>query len=169
MTSANRAAIIRSLTMVAALIMSVSTVTAQNSQSDASERTIVGVWRTTVTPLNCQTGEPVGVPPIRGLFTFNEGGTMSEYGIGPGSSPALRSPGHGVWQHEHGWQDYSFVFTYYRYNTSGALVGSQKVSASLELNANGDEFTTQSAIQILDATDNVTGTACATAAGTRFE
>jgi hypothetical protein len=149
--------------------MSVSTVTAQNSQSDASERTIVGVWRTTVTPLNCQTGEPVGVPPIRGLFTFNEGGTMSEYGIGPGSSPALRSPGHGVWQHEHGWQDYSFVFTYYRYNTSGALVGSQKVSASLELNANGDEFTTQSAIQILDATDNVTGTACATAAGTRFE
>jgi hypothetical protein len=169
MTSANRASIIRSLTMVAALIMSVSTVTAQNSQSDASERTIVGVWRTTVTPLNCQTGEPVGVPPIRGLFTFNEGGTMSEYGIGPGSSPALRSPGHGVWQHEHGWQDYSFVFTYYRYNTSGALVGSQKVSASLELNANGDEFTTQSAIQILDATDNVTGTACATAAGTRFE
>jgi hypothetical protein len=169
MTSANRAAIIRSLTMVAALIMSVSTVTAQNSQSDASVRTIVGVWRTTVTPLNCQTGEPVGVPPIRGLFTFNEGGTMSEYGIGPGSSPALRSPGHGVWQHEHGWQDYSFVFTYYRYNTSGALVGSQKVSASLELNANGDEFTTQSAIQILDATDNVTGTACATAAGTRFE
>ena len=36
---------------------------------------------------------------------------MSEYGIGPGGSPALRSPGHGVWQHELGWQDYSYTFS----------------------------------------------------------
>ena len=49
---------------------------------------------------------------------------MSEYGIGPGSSPALRSPGHGVWRREQGWQDYSFAFTYYRYDASGVFIGS---------------------------------------------
>ena len=49
--------------------------------------------------------------PLAGQFTFHEGGTMAEYGIGPGSSPALRSPGHGVWQRRHGWQVYSFAFT----------------------------------------------------------
>ena len=62
-------------------------------------RTIQGAWRTMVTGVDCQTGVPLGTP-FPGLFTFNEGGTMSEYGIGPGSNPALRSPGHGVWQHD---------------------------------------------------------------------
>jgi hypothetical protein len=163
------------LAVITALTMTVSIVSGQNIQdkqssasSNARERTIVGAWRTVVTPRNCQTGDPV-VPPFPGLFTFNEGGTMSQAGIGPGSSPALVSPGHGVWQREHGWQDYSFAFTHYRYNASGVFIGSQKVTATLELGASGDEFTTNSAIENFDANDNLIGTGCATAAGTRFE
>jgi len=163
------------LAVITALIMTVSIVSGQKAQdeqssesSQASERTIEGVWRTVVTPRNCQTGDPVA-PPLRGLSTFNKGGTMSEYGIGPGSSPALRSPGHGVWQREHGLQDYSFAFTFYRYNASGVFIGSQKVTAALELGASGDEFTTSSAIEVFDANDHLIGTGCATAAGTRFE
>jgi hypothetical protein len=134
----------------------------------APERTIQGVWRTMVTGVNCQTGDPLG-PPFPGLFTFNNGGTMSEYGIGPGSSPALRSPGHGVWQHEQSWQDYSYAFTYYRYNSSGVFIGSQKVTSALELGESGDEFTAHSAVEILDANGNVIATFCAVNAGTRFE
>ena len=139
----------------------------QNRQSSAKAkaRNIRGVWRTVVTPQNCQTGEQF--PSLQGLFTFNQGGTMSEYGIGPGSSPALRSPGHGAWQREHGWHEYSFAFTFYRYNASGVLLGSQKVTAALELS--GDEFFSRSAITVLDANDRVIGTGCATAVGTRFE
>jgi len=94
---------------------------------------------------------------------------MAEYGIAPGSSPAMRSPGHGLWQREHGWQGYSLVFTYYRYNATGMFIGSQKVKAALELGASGNEFTTRSAVQVFDANDNQIGSACATAAGTRFE
>ena len=94
---------------------------------------------------------------------------MSEYGIGPGSSPALRSPGQGVWQRAQGWQDYSYTFTHYRYNSSGVFIGSQKVTSALELGASGDEFTTNTVVQILDVNDNVIATFCATAAGTRFE
>jgi hypothetical protein len=140
----------------------------QHQQSSAdNERTIQGVWRTVVTPRNCQTGD--AILTLAGLFTFNQGGTMSEYGIGPGSSPALRSPGNGVWQREHGWQDYSFAFTYYRYDASGVFLGSQKVAAALELGASGDEFASRSTIEILDVNGAVIGTACATAVGTRFE
>jgi hypothetical protein len=138
-----------------------------SAASTASERTIRGVWRTRVTPHNCQTGE--AILTLSGLFTFNQGGTMSEYGIGPGSSPALRSPGHGVWQREHGWQDYSFAFTYYRYDASGMFLGSQEVRATLELDPGGDEFASRSAIEILNANGVVIGTGCATAVGTRFE
>ena len=138
------------------------------ASAQAPEPTIEGAWRTMVTPVNCQTGDPVG-PPFPGLFTFNKGGTMSEYGIGPGSSPALRSPGHGVWERGRSWQDYSFTFTFYRYDASGVFIGSQKVTATLELGASGDEFTTHSVVEILDANDNVIATFCASAAGTRFE
>jgi len=118
------------LIVIAALTIAFSFASAQAPERTMSERTIQGAWRTMVTPVNCQTGDPLG-PPFAGLFTFNKGGTMSEYGIGPGSSPALRSPGHGVWQREHGWQDYSFTFTFYRYDASGLFIGSQKVNANL--------------------------------------
>ena len=130
-------------------------------------RTIQGAWRTTVSGVNCQTGVPLGIS-FPGLTTFNEGGMLSEYGIGPGSSPALRSPGHGVWQHEKGWQNYSYAFTYYRYDASGVFIGSQKVTSDLELGASGDEFMSHSVVTALDANDNVIATFCATAAGTRF-
>jgi len=94
---------------------------------------------------------------------------MSEYGISPGGTPALRSPGHGVWQHGHGWQDYTYTFTFYRYNASGVFIGSQKVISALELGASGQEITTSAAVEILDANDNVVAAFCANAAGTRFE
>ena len=149
--------------LIAALTVAFSSVSAQKP-----ERTIQGVWRTMVTPVNCETGDPVA-PPFPGLFTFNNGGTMSEYGISPGLSPALRSPGHGVWQREHGWQDYSYTFTFYRYDASGVFIGSQKVTSALELGASGDEFTTQSVVEVFDANGNLIATFCARAAGTRFE
>ena len=102
-----------------------------SAEGASNERSIQGTWRTVVTPHNCQTGAPFR--PLAGQFTFHQGGTMAEYGIGPGSSPALRSPGHGVWQRRHGWQVYSFAFTFYRYDASGVLLGSQKITGDLEL------------------------------------
>ena len=158
------------LAVITALTVTSAIVSGQDSQqsSNASETTIVGVWRTVVTPRNCQTGDQVA-PSFPGLFTFNKGGTLSEYGISPGLSPALRSPGHGVWQHEQGWQGYSLVFTFYRYNASGVFIGSQKITATLELGEGGNDFTTNSSIEVFDANNNLIGTGCATAAGTRFE
>ncbi len=147
----------------------------QEEQSPRSRQNIEGVWRTMVTPRNCQTGDPIpNVPPIRGLFTFHQGGTMAEYGIAPGQSPALRSPGHGVWEQRRGLSDYSFAFIFYRYDASGIFIGSQKITATLRLGTNsvgtsGNVFTTNSAIEVFDAGDNLIGTGCATAVGTRFE
>ena len=167
-TSVVPCALISALTITTAIASGQDTQNQQSSATSAAhERTSQGVWRTAVTPRNCQTGD--ALLTFSGLFTFNQGGTMSEYGIGPGSSPALRSPGHGVWQREHGWQDYSFAFTFYRYNASGAFLGSQKITATLELGAGGDVFASRSAIEILDGNGAVIGTGCATAVGTRFE
>jgi hypothetical protein len=162
--SLNRTLIILSISSVLTTVSPLSF-----ASSHAAKRTIEGAWRTVITLLNCQNGAPVGVAPFPGLFTFHDGGTMAEFGIGPGSSPALRSPGHGVWEREHGWQDYSFTFIYYRYDSSGGFIGSQKVTAELELAASGDSFVTKSVVEILGVNNNLIATACASAAGTRFE
>ena len=158
------------LMAIAALTVALSLASAQTAdENQSSARIIGGVWRTMVTPVDCVTGNPLA-PPFNGLFTFNKGGTMSEYGISPVimQTPALRSPGHGTWQHEGG-SNYSFKFIFYRYDSTGAFVGWQQITAALVLGASGNDFTTASNIEIFDANGNLIGTGCATAAGTRFE
>ncbi len=137
-------------------------------QTERSQRNIVGAWRTAITPLNCQTGLPVA-PVGRGLITFNEGGTLSEYNS-PGPNPAVRSPSHGVWeQSRRGRHNYSFVFVHNRYDASGAFISSNKVTAALELSASGNSYTANASFEIFDANDNLIGTGCATSVGTRIE
>jgi hypothetical protein len=133
------------------------------------KRNIEGVWQTAVTPVNCATNTPFPVT-IRGLFTFNMGGTMAEYGIAPGQTPALRSPGHGVWQRALGWSAYSFTFIFRRYDGTGAIIGSQKIIGELQLAESGNEFSSQSSVLVLDINGDVVGVpGCAVAVGTRFE
>ena len=161
------------LAVITALSITVSIVSSHNipdkhssALSDGHERTIVGVWRMALTTVDCQTGNLVRSIP--GLWAFHEGGTMSEYAGAPGLSPALRGSGHGVWERKHGSQDYSLGFIFYRYDASGVFTGSQRAKIALKLGASGDEFTATSAIEILDANDNVIFTACGTPTGTRF-
>ncbi len=135
-------------------------------------RDLIGAWRTAVTLRNCQTGLPVS-PVGRGLITFHEGGTLSEFNLGPGQN---RSPGHGVWEQHRskrnfsfGGHNYSFVFVVNRYDASGVFISSQEVTAALKLSANGNGFTTNASFEIFDANDNLIGTGCATGVGTRIE
>jgi len=165
--------LVLALAVITALSITVSIVSSHNipdkhssALSDDHERTIIGVWRMALETRNCQTGDLVRSIP--GLWTFHKGGTMSEYASAPGLSPALRGSGHGVWQREHGSQDYSLTFIFYRYDATGVFTGSQRAKIALKLGTSGDEFTATSTIEILDANDNVIVTACGTPAGTRF-
>ncbi len=136
------------------------------ASSRGAERTIVGAWTTAVTIVNCQTGQPVGAPPIIGMSTFNLGGTMAEWG---GANPSLRSPSHGVWQRDHRWRDYPFTFMFYRYDPSGALIGSQRIAGKAVLAADGDTYESIVTVEIVDLGNNVIAAACATSVGTRIE
>ncbi|MDQ3749193.1 MAG: hypothetical protein M3367_09315 [Acidobacteriota bacterium] len=141
----------------------------REEQTERSGNTIVGVWRVALTPRNCQTGAPVA-PTSRPLFTFHEGGTLSEYNAGPAQTPAMRSPGHGVWEQQmRGRQNYSLAFIINRYDASGVFIGTQQIRAFLELAEGGDSYTTNATVQTFDANDNLVGTGCATSVGTRFE
>jgi hypothetical protein len=174
MTSPKR---IIALTAMAAVTITASIVSGhkgpgnQSGTSSLDGATLVGVWRTQVRPLDCDTGEPVPVPVRQGhgLFTFHEGGTASEYGIGPGQSPSLRSPGHGVWRRVHGWQEYEYAFEFTRHDASGAFEGSSRVTSALVLDASGDAWTSRSQVNVFDASGTLILAPCVTATGTRFE
>ena len=123
-------------------------------------QSIQGTWRTVVTPVNCQTGEPVA-PAFQGLISFHDGGTLS------GTSTVV-TVGYGGWQRERSWRNYSFAFTNFRYNSGGIFIGSQTVRQTVRLE-NGNEFTSTGTVEIFDTNSNLIGTGCANSTGTRFE
>ena len=110
------------IAIVIAFATSGSTIKAQNppvsvsGQSDEGhEPSLVGVWVTHVTRRNCETGEPIGAPG-NSQNTFAKGGTLLET-VGPS---ILRSPGNGIWKHELGWHEYSFVLRFMASHPPGA-------------------------------------------------
>ena len=160
------------LAMMSAFTITFSVVSGQeatNIQSvdslNVPDRTIVGVWLTTVTQRNCQTGDPVA-PPFQGLLTFNEGGTMAEIGTSPG--PALRGPGHGIWEASNPFHP-TFAFTFLRFNPDGTFAGRNIVRQTASLAQSGNDFTTSGAVQVFDSNGNVVGMGCATSTATRFQ
>ena len=137
----------------------------REERTERSQRNIVGVWRTVVTSRSCQTGNPIRT--FQGLVTFNEGGTMAE--TSTALSPALRTPGHGVWRREPGFQQYSIAFTFLRFNPDGTFFGTQVIRQRVTLEPGGNQLNTTNFIEAYNASGNLLGTGCATAVGTRFE
>ncbi len=137
--------------------------------NEGQESSLEGVWRVTITPRNCVTGVSIPTAAFQALFTFHKGGTLS-VSLQNSTTTITRSPGHGLWQREHGGGDYSFKFVHLRYAlATGAYLGSQVARGTLRLSERGDQFTTDSQNQVFDVNGHLTITSCANSVGTRFE
>ena len=148
------------VTLISIIAIGAVVVASAQEQSLMSDRSIEGTWRTSVTPVNCQTGTPVA-PPFPGILAFAQGGTLS------GTSATVTSV-YGVWDKAHGRRSYSFAFTNLRYDPSGAVIGSQTVRQTASMSGR-DEFTSSGTVQFLDLAGNPVGSGCAISTGTRFE
>ena len=154
---------------VVILMISVVPVTAQSvtAQSEAPERSLVGVWLVKITPRNCTTGIPTAA--FESLWTFHKDGTML---FSFNNSFVLeRTAAHGLWRRDLGWSDYSFKFVHLRRNlTTGLFAGKQESFGTLVLSESGDEFTTD-AHTIVYSVDGipVLPPGCSNAVGTRFK
>ncbi len=134
-------------------------------RTERSQRNIVGVFRTVVTSRSCQTGNPIRT--FQALLTFNEGGTLAE--TSTALSPALRTPGHGVWRSEPGFQQYSIAITFLRFNPDGTFFGTQVIRQTVTLAPGGNQYNSTNFVEAYNASGNLLGTGCATAVATRFE
>jgi len=131
------------------------------------QRSIEGVWRTQITPINCQTGAPLLPFTIPGLLTYHQGGTMSETTAVP-SGPSSRSPGHGVWNRIDG-ISFNGSFVFLLFNPNGTFAGREELTQNIQLDRRGDTLDYTVTFKILDPNDNLIASGCATARAVRFE
>ena len=156
-------------TMIMLLIAMITMQGVASAQDSSPVRSIEGVWQISVTPKNCATGVPVPGAAFEALITFHKGGTLSAWFQNP-TITVTRSPGHGLWNQDHGWSDYSFKFVHLRYNlVTGAFIGKQVASVTLVLSESGNEFTADGSNTLFDVNGNPTGTGCSDSHGVRFE
>jgi hypothetical protein len=155
--------------LVIAAALSVSQAAANDQDDERRKGGLKGVWRVTITPRNCMTGVPIPAAISEALFTFHKDGTMSVWAQNA-TITTTRSPSHGLWRREHGWNDYAFKFVHLRYNlATGVFLGRQESTGLLELGESGDEFTTDSSVVVFDANGNPGVPGCANSVGIRFE
>ena len=134
------------------------------SESLQSANRIVGAWETTVTIRNCETGEQIGLP-FPGVSTYNEGGTVTEFGANPASP--YRTPAHGIWVSNGGGSNYSIKLSFIALTPAGAPIGRVRVTQDVELPRFGDETSTSGSFVLTNFNGVVLATGCSTATGVR--
>ncbi|MEO8573051.1 MAG: hypothetical protein ABI481_03705 [Pyrinomonadaceae bacterium] len=134
-------------------------------ESFQSANRIVGAWETTVTPVNCATGEQVA-PPFYGVSTYNEGGTMAEFG--PNPTTPYRTPGHGIWASNGGGSSYSMKFSFLPLTATGAPIGRMRITQDIELSRFSDVLTSTGGFVLTNFAGVVLATGCSTATAVRL-
>ncbi|WP_170855683.1 hypothetical protein [Variovorax sp. CF079] len=122
---------------------------------------IVGVWESTATGKDCNTGAVLA--GFKGLAVFNSAATASFDNSRP---PTSQGSAFGTWKREAG-DNYSLTLVFMRFNPDGTLAGTQKAKVVRTLSADGNSYTGTVAGQIIDTAGNVISSYCATDAGSR--
>lgn len=132
-------------------------------ESSANARRLEGVWESQVTLRNCQTGDPIPIPTLRGMTIVIRGGAIIGTNANPNSPTAF-----GRWQYLGG-QSYITVARFFRNNPDGSFAGVQRFTRNITLSREGDHLTSTNSSEIFDANDNLIGTGCATETARRVE
>jgi hypothetical protein len=149
---------------VAQRLVTAQQLTAETPEHSKVAKGIEGTWQVQVTILNCGNGNPLAT--FASLVTYAGGGTMSS--TTSSLSPALNYPGQGVWQYV-GDQRYTGAYMFFRFNSSGGFIGTQKIKQDIEYDRALDQLNITATFEVLDPNGNVVGTGCVSALGTRFE
>jgi hypothetical protein len=140
----------------------------------AQARSIEGVWAVSITLRNCTTTAPLG-HSSRGLFTFHEGGTLTESPANPGFAAGQRSIGHGVWTSTGPTTYTSRIVAAILFDTPpapptspGFLAGWQVGSQAVTL-TDADHFVSTGHVQFYDVNRQLYRTVCPSGTAERFK
>ena len=150
-----------------ALAVAASTLVGWSDGPEASHPTIEGVWQVSRVGVNCNDPNQELGSPFPAIMTFHRDGTVTGAAKSPVTGP-FDTPEYGSWKREPGSQNYSFRELQYRYDGTGAFIGSLVLTANVEL-TDANSFIYSATIQLADANGNPTDTRCGRGTGTRFE
>ena len=141
-----------------------------SAQGDPPDRSLEGVWMVSITPRNCDTGDPIPVAmPLRQIWTFHGDKTILS-SFGTNVLALSRTAAHGVWERRQGWSEYAYKFVHLRQNsTTLEFRGKQESAGRLSLGANGDEFSSSGSTIVFSIDDIPGAPSCSSATGTRFK
>jgi hypothetical protein len=153
------------LTAISGVVLAimVSLTVTQATQGGEAEQ-LAGTWQVEVTQRNCQTGAAIRTYPA--LFTYVPGGSL--LGTSTDTSPALRTPAHGIWQHTGG-RNFTATWIFFRFNPDGTYAGTVQGTTNIEVGEGDNEFTATSSAEIRDVSGNLITTGCTTQTARRLE
>lgn len=120
-----------------------------------------GVWHVSVAVRNCETGDTIRT--IRALNSFTRDGSMSET-----AANILRGPSVGTWRHLRA-NTYTSMFEFFRFNPDGTFASTARVTRTIELSADGTQFTSIGTVEDFDAQDVRVSVGCATEIAARAQ
>ena len=154
------------------MVLTIFTTQTAFAQEKAPERSLEGAWIVKITPRTaCEGGDPVPAFAFESLITFHQGGTTSMSIKGNTNIATLvRTPFHGLWRKEHGWNTYKFKVMHIRsLAATMEFRGLQETGGTVTLSESGDEFTTDG-YTLGYSVDGVPGPPnCSNSAGVRLK
>jgi hypothetical protein len=119
---------------------------------------LVGSWELTV-------DRGPQLPPIKGMTTYTRGHSL----IGTANVLTARGPAHGTWEHVGG-RLYADTHVFFRFDPTGLLLGTQRISENLRVAPDGDSYTAVAISNLFDTNGNqVAGPLRATITATRIQ
>lgn len=130
------------------------------AEAQRPQATIAGVWDSAVTITNCN---GTVLANFRGLGLFGADGSLEQTNNMP---PTLGKIGLGLW-HSLGQQHYTATFEFFRFDATGAYLGTQMVSRDIQLDRAGNSFTSTIAFTSYDPNGAVVASGCGTETSVR--
>lgn len=116
---------------------------------------LVGVWESIGQSAfaDCQTGTPdPDSPKIRVLYTFNQGGTMTEASTDPIDGP-YRTSSQGIWKRT-GERTFTTVYTHYSFSPDRTFTVTVKLKTNITLSEDANSLSESGTFEVLDPNDN---------------
>jgi hypothetical protein len=123
-------------TLFAGCALATSGCSTSASATPDRERSIAGTWTVTV--------DPDGAPRFQSTITFTNAG-----GVVESTNKAVSSAGVGVWT-KAGDGDFKVTFRKYRFNATGAFIGTTVIVEDDVLDASGASYTGHATTKLLD-------------------
>ena len=131
------------------------------AQSVADADPIEGAWDSSITIKECTSGATLA--SFKGASLFHRGGTLS----GDNSQPVpTRGAAFGTWTRGSG-NDYTARLWFTRFNADGSVAGTQKLSRTFTVGADGNSLAGTLTLQILNPAGAIVQRGCGAETGAR--